>query len=86
MKRNKTIHNQLYSDLIDQLHSERKRLGLSQVEVANALNMTQSEISKIESTERRLDILEFKRLLKIYRVSENLKLKECVLKFLELEN
>ena len=85
MKRNKTIHNQQYSNLIEKLCQERKRLGLSQTEVANCLKMTQSEISKIESSERRIDVLEFKELLTVYRLNENLKLRELVMEFFALE-
>jgi transcriptional regulator with XRE-family HTH domain len=80
----KTIHNNLYIDLIEVLSQERKRLGLSQTEVAACLGMRQSEISKIESFERRLDILEFKELLKIYHIENNLHLKNLVNKFLGL--
>lgn len=85
MKRNKTIHNKQYHDLIDKLCQERKRLGLSQTEVADCLKMTQSEISKIESSERRIDILEFKELLTVYRMNENKNLKQLVMEFFELE-
>jgi transcriptional regulator with XRE-family HTH domain len=85
MKRKKTIFNHNYSDLIRKLCQERKRLGITQTEVASYLNMTQSEISKIETTERRLDILEFKELLSIYRVDENSKLKNYIIEFLELQ-
>lgn len=81
----KTIYNEQYNNLIKQLSLERKRLGLSQREVADCLNMTQSEISKIESSERRIDILEFKELLKVYRIKENLKLKQLVMIFFELK-
>lgn len=85
MKRSKTIHNKQYHDLIEKLCNERKRLGLSQAEVAVYLKMTQSEISKIESSERRIDVLEFKELLTVYRMSENKNLKQLVLEFFELE-
>lgn len=85
MKRNKTIHNKEYSDLIDKLCSERKCLSLSQTEVSEHLNMTQSEISKIETGDRRMDILEFREILKVFRVSENKKLKQLVIDFLRLE-
>jgi len=85
MKRNKTIHNKQYSDLVEKLYLERKCLGLSQAEVGNCLNMTQSEISKIESGERRLDILEFKKLLLTYHMNENMKLKKFVMDFFEMD-
>ncbi len=86
MKRNKTIHNEQYCNLIEGLCQERKRLGISQTEVADFLQMRQSEISKIETIERRIDVFEFKQLLKIYRINDNLKLKQLVMKFLELES
>ena len=85
MKRNKTIHNQDYSSLVDQLSLERRRLGLSQAEVADCLGMTQSEISKIETAERRLDVLEFKQLLEVYRIKDNKALRQLVANFLEIE-
>ena len=86
MKRSKTIHNSSYSNLIEKLCLERKRLGLSQTEVASFLQMTQSEVSKIETLERRIDVLEFKELLTVYRISENLKLKQLVIDFLDMES
>lgn len=85
MKRSKTIHNEQYCNLVEELCLERKRLGLSQTEVAEFLNMRQSEISKIETLERRIDIFEFKQLLKAYRVNNNLKFKELVMTFFEIE-
>lgn len=85
MKRNKTIHNDFYTQLIEALSQERKRLGLSQTEVAQCLKMRQSEISKVESFERRLDILEFRDLLKVYRVQDNAQLMRLVVNFLGLE-
>tara|TARA_Y100000052_G_C2905973_1_gene59595 strand:+ start:382 stop:528 length:147 start_codon:yes stop_codon:yes gene_type:complete len=48
--------------------------------------MTQSEVSKIETLERRIDVLEFKELLTVYRISENLKLKQLVIDFLDMES
>jgi transcriptional regulator with XRE-family HTH domain len=85
MKRSKTIHNEQYCNLIEGLCQERKRLGISQTEVADFLQMRQSEISKIETLERRIDVFEFKQLLKIYRINDNLKLKKLIMDFLELE-
>lgn len=85
MKRQKTIHHAEYCSIIDSLRAERKRLGLSQTEVAEALGMTQSEISKIETYERRIDVWEFKRLLKLYRVGDNQPLQRIVKRYLGLE-
>ncbi|HGF7479395.1 TPA: helix-turn-helix transcriptional regulator [Vibrio mimicus] len=85
MSRTKTIYNQEYCLFIQCLCDERKRLGLSQLEVANQLGMTQSEISKIEAAERRVDIFELKKILKVYRVQHNERLKNIVIDFLGLE-
>lgn len=85
MNRTKTIYNQDYCLFIQYLCEERKRLGLSQLEVAQQLGMTQSEISKIETAERRVDIFELKQLLKVYRVQHNERLKHFVVDFLGLE-
>ena len=59
----KTIHSNEYSRLVEMLTSERKRLGLSQSEVAIAIDLTQSDVSKLENQERRMDVLEFKRII-----------------------
>lgn len=82
----KTIHAKEYAQIIEVLTSERKRLGLSQVEVATALNMSQSDVSKFETQERRLDILEFKRLIDLYRVGENAKLCSQIKSFFGLSD
>lgn len=80
----KTIHKEEYSSLIHILSQERKRLGLSQKEVAEAVGMTQSDISKVESLERRLDIIEFKNFVQAFRINKNTKLREEILEFLDL--
>jgi transcriptional regulator with XRE-family HTH domain len=41
--------------------------GLTQVEVANRLKRQQSFVSKIESGERRVDVVELSELAKAYR-------------------
>jgi transcriptional regulator with XRE-family HTH domain len=80
----KTIYNSDYVSLIHILSNERKRLGISQKEVAYQLSISQADISKIERLERRLDILELKNLLKIYRITSNPNLKTVILEFLEI--
>ncbi|QDF66037.1 helix-turn-helix domain-containing protein [Shewanella sp. SNU WT4] len=85
MSRTKTIYNQDYCSFIQCLCEERKRLGLSQIEVAQQLGMTQSEVSKIETAERRVDVFELKQLLKVYRVQHNERLKHFVVVFLGLD-
>ncbi|MBK8454049.1 MAG: helix-turn-helix transcriptional regulator [Thiofilum sp.] len=71
MKKDKAIDDQRYRAVVAAIASERKRLAISQVELAERLGMHQSDISKIEQFERRLDVLEFMRLLEAFRVNEN---------------
>jgi len=85
MKRPKTIHHAEYCTIIDALKAERQRLGLSQKDVADALGVTQSEISKIETYERRVDIWEFKNLLALYRAPSNETLRRSMLAYLGLD-
>ena len=59
MSKSKTIYSPEYIELIDILASERKRLDLSQAEVAEQLGLRQTDISKIENKERRLDVHEY---------------------------
>ncbi|EMC7919248.1 helix-turn-helix transcriptional regulator [Enterobacter kobei] len=85
MKTRKSIHNPDYSELIDRLTEERKRLGLSQLEVSTFMGLSQADISKIEHKERRLDVLELKRLLEVFRVKDNKKLSDIIMKFFSMD-
>jgi transcriptional regulator with XRE-family HTH domain len=85
MKRSKTIHHAKYCAIIDALKAERQRLGLSQKDVADALGVTQSEISKIETYERRVDVWEFKNLLALYRAPSNETLRRSMIAYLGLD-
>jgi transcriptional regulator with XRE-family HTH domain len=85
MSKHKTIYDSEYRALLDGLVKERKRLGLSQQEVAQLTNLNQSEISKIENFERRLDVLEFKKILMAYRIDMNEQLSFFVKTFFNLE-
>lgn len=85
MKKDKSIHDLRYHLLIEALTSERKRLNISQSELANKVGMNQSDISKIEQLERRLDVLEFVRILEVFRVSENKNFSEKITILLGME-
>ena len=78
----KTIYNGLYRDLVEKLTKERVRLNISQHELATQVNLSQSDISKIEKFERRLDVLEFAMIIKALRVGDNVKLQGIVKSFL----
>jgi len=81
MIKTKTIYDKLYRSLISELSKERIRLSISQSELAANIGLNQSDISKIEKFEKRLDVLEFSLILKELRVNENARLQQIVKKF-----
>ena len=62
----KTIKTKEYDRFIEKLRKARLEAGLKQIDVAKKLKRPQSYISRVESGEYRLDILEVKRFAKIY--------------------
>ena len=54
-----------YAVFIDVLIDARKRKGLTQIAVAGLLGKPQSFVSKYESGERRLDVVEFCQIAKV---------------------
>jgi len=62
-----TIYEKEYREFLGLLKRARKEAGLTQEEVAKKLKKPQSYVSKIESGERRLDVIEFKRFSKLYK-------------------
>lgn len=63
----KTIFTKSHKYLVKQLIAARKRARLKQQDVAKKLGRTQSYISKIESGQRRVDIVQLKELAAIYK-------------------
>lgn len=53
------IHDDRYRRLIDALREGRRAAGISQEKLADRLERRQQFVSKYESGERRLDIVEF---------------------------
>ena len=62
----KTIKTKEYARFIEKLRKARLEAGLKQIDVAKKFKRPQSYISRVESGEYRLDILEVKRFAKIY--------------------
>lgn len=67
----KTIWTKEYADFIKKLRQARLEAGLKQIEVAKKLKRPQSYISRVESGEYRLDIIEVKRFAKLYKKEIN---------------
>ncbi len=62
----KTIKTKEYAKFIEKLRKARLEAGLKQIDVAKKVKRPQSYISRVESGEYRLDILEVKKFAKIY--------------------
>lgn len=58
MASRKSIHTRRYRKFADELKRARLVAGLTQVELAESLGVTQTFISKCERGERRVDIVE----------------------------
>ena len=63
----KIIYSKEHRYIIKQLKKAREEASLSQEQVAKILHKTQSYISKIESGQRRIDIIQLKEFAEIYK-------------------
>jgi len=55
----KSVHHNLHTSLRKTLIKARKNLGLTQRDLAKRLGITHSVIGKVETGDRRLDVIEF---------------------------
>ena len=65
----RTIHTKEYALFIEKLKKARQESGFRQIDVAKKISRPQSYVSRVESGEYRLDILEVKRFAKLYKKS-----------------
>jgi predicted transcriptional regulator len=66
-----SIHSKSYSMLRETLLAKRNELGLSQRELAKKLEVPHSFICKIETGDRRLDVIEFIKYCKALKTNPN---------------
>lgn len=66
---NKIIYTKDHKFLIKKLKNARLENGLSQKIVSEKLCKTQSYVSKIESGQRRIDIIQLKEFARLYKKS-----------------
>jgi len=71
----KAIYSKEYKHLVGQIKKARKEVSLDQKEVAKLLGRTQSYISKVESGQVRIDIIQLKEFARIYKKDINFFLK-----------
>jgi transcriptional regulator with XRE-family HTH domain len=62
-----SIYLKEYKKVVENLKKARRERGLRQIEVAQKIGVPQSFISKIERGERRLDVVELKKIANIYK-------------------
>jgi len=65
----RAIYTEDHNKIVECLKKARLDAGLGQVEVAEKLGKTQSYVSKIESGQRRFDVLQLKEFAKLYKKS-----------------
>ena len=65
----KSIYDEDYIEIITRLRIIRTSKNITQLDLANKMGKTQSFVSKIESCERRLDVIEFLRWLDTLNIS-----------------
>ena len=62
-----SVHSVRYQEFLKRLRAARKKAGLTQLEVAQQLEVHQSFVSKSESGERRVDVVELADFAKLYQ-------------------
>ena len=62
-----SVHSVRYQEFLKRLRAARKEAGLTQLEVAQQLEVHQSFVSKSESGERRVDVVELSDFAKLYQ-------------------
>jgi len=63
----RAIYTKDHNAIVKRLKEARIESGLGQIEVAKKLGRTQSYLSKIESGQRRFDVLQLKEFAKLYK-------------------
>lgn len=63
----RSLHAKRYRAFVELLKKARAEAGLTQAEVAKALGRPQSFVSKCETGERRMDVIELADVARLYR-------------------
>ena len=73
-----SVYSDEYQRVINALKKARNEKGITQAQLAEALGKPQSFIAKVESGERRLDVVEFVHLARLVDVNISLILNEII--------
>lgn len=65
----KSIHQTRYHIMIALLRQKRELAGITQIQLSNKLGVSQTIISKIETCERRIDVIELIDICNVINVS-----------------
>ena len=63
----RAIYTKDHNVIVERLKKARFESGLGQIEVAEKLGRTQSYVSKVESGQRRIDVVQLKAFAKTYK-------------------
>lgn len=61
-----SLHSRRYREFLARLRQARESAGMTQVEAAARLRKPQSFVSRCETGERRVDVLEFEDFVRLY--------------------
>lgn len=64
----KSIHNSSYKAVINHLRNKRIERLITQEKMAELLGISQATLSKIESCERRVDIIELRQFCRVMNI------------------
>lgn len=61
------LYSKEHKTIIEKLKKARQEAGLDQIEVAKKLSRSQSYLSKIESGQRKIDVVQLKKFASLYK-------------------
>ena len=65
----KSIHSHLDHQVIGRLRGKREKMGITQVQIAELPKVNQTFVSRIETCDRRLDIIELHHICQVLGIS-----------------
>ncbi|MDP3736413.1 MAG: helix-turn-helix transcriptional regulator [Hyphomonadaceae bacterium] len=75
--RTASLHDDAYASFVEKLIQKRVKAGFSQQALADALGWNQSIIAKIESVQRRLDVIELVRIANVLGIDASRLVKDA---------